>query len=504
MPAAMTYSALEPLPTTQFLTSSPDASVVQVIQTMHQAQASCTVVLQDGAVVGLFTLADAARSLGLGAAQASLSLAEAMTPTVVTLSEPDASDVIQVMATFQRYGVRHIPVLSQEGAVVTVITPSQIQAQFQPIDRLRLLSVRDVMTPHVFYTTPEMPVYRVAQLMAAHCTDAIVIAEPLAKTIQPLGIITQGDLVQLQSLELDCLQTPSAEVMSTPLLPLHLQESLWTAHQRMQEHLVRRLVVVGDRDELIGMVRRWDVLQALDPAHLYTNLRALQQNLDACNLALQRESAHRRLLETQLQRTEQELQTAYENIDRLAHFDPLTQLANRRHFDQALSQEWQRLRREKAPLAIIVGDIDRFQAFNQHYGAVAGDACLKRLAGTISTAMRRSTDLAARYGAEEFALLLPYTDAQGALRLTERIQSAVAALQIPHDRSPIHHHVTLSYGIASCTPSSATSFLELVSAADRALYRAQREGGHTVRVAVENDIASKPKFRVLDWAQLPS
>jgi diguanylate cyclase (GGDEF)-like protein len=500
----MTYSALEPLPTSTFVTASPDAPVVQVIQTMHQAQVSCTVVLDDGDVVGLFSLTDAARSLGLGAAQASLSLADAMTPTVVTLSEPEASDAIQVIATFQRYRVRHIPVLSQAGAVVTVLTPSQIQARIQPTDRLHLLSVRDVMTPHVFYTTPEMPVYRVAQLMAAHCTDAIVIAEPIAKTIQPIGLITQWDLVQLQRLELDCLQTPSAEVMSTPLLPLHQEESLWTAQQRMQEHRVRRLVVVGDRDELVGMISQWDVLQALDPAQLYTNLRSLQQTLDDCNLALQRETAHRRLLEAQLQRTEQELQTAYENIDRLAHFDPLTQLANRRHFDQALSQEWQRLRREKAPLAIIVGEIDRFQSYNQHYGAAAGDACLKRLAETIATVMRRSTDLAARYGANEFALLLPYTETQGAVRLTERIQSAVAALQIPHDRSPIHQHVTLSYGIASCTPSAATSFLELVSAADRALYRAQREGGHTVRAAVENDLASKPKFRVLDWAQLLS
>ena len=172
----------------------------------------------------------------------------------------------------------------------------------------------------------------------------------------------------------------------------------------------------------------------------------------------------------------QELQKANLELQRLASLDGLTQLANRRRFDEYFNQEWRRLIREQQPISLILCDIDCFKMFNDTYGHLLGDDCLKKVAGALRLAVGRPADLVARYGGEEFAVILPQTSLQGALYIAETIRSMIHDLEIIHVNSPVSPYVTLSMGIATIIPQNNISYNQLISAADNALYQSKREG----------------------------
>ncbi|HEX9860534.1 MAG TPA: sensor domain-containing diguanylate cyclase [Nitrospirota bacterium] len=160
--------------------------------------------------------------------------------------------------------------------------------------------------------------------------------------------------------------------------------------------------------------------------------------------------------------------------------DGLTGLANRRQFDEILEREWRRSLREATPLAVIMLDIDNFKQFNDIYGHLAGDDCLKRVAGCLKGAVKRPADLVARYGGEEFVALLPVTRFDDAVNVASNMRSKVEAIGIPHDGSTVCAHVTVSAGIACMVPEKGGSSASLLQNADDALYRAKREGRNRV------------------------
>ena len=174
--------------------------------------------------------------------------------------------------------------------------------------------------------------------------------------------------------------------------------------------------------------------------------------------------------------TELALQEANRKLELIANLDGLTQIANRRRFDDYLSLEWQRHQREQNPLALILIDIDYFKRYNDSYGHQGGDDCLVRVAQAIAQVPQRPTDLVARYGGEEFVVILSNTDTQGALKVAQAIQDAIADLAIPHENSMISDHITLSLGVASLIPTSDQSLGNLIAYADQALYTAKKEG----------------------------
>ncbi|MBD1927197.1 diguanylate cyclase [Trichocoleus sp. FACHB-90] len=172
----------------------------------------------------------------------------------------------------------------------------------------------------------------------------------------------------------------------------------------------------------------------------------------------------------------QQLQAANLQLQRLATLDGLTQVANRRRFDEYLDQEWRRLKRDRFPLSLIMCDIDCFKAFNDTYGHQAGDACLIAVANAIATALKRPADLVARYGGEEFAAILPNTTGSGAFKVAQTIRAAVQALKIVHATSLVSEYVTLSLGVACTVPDRDTLPETLLKAADEALYQAKASG----------------------------
>lgn len=180
-------------------------------------------------------------------------------------------------------------------------------------------------------------------------------------------------------------------------------------------------------------------------------------------------------MEQELRRMHLQLEESVTALDRLARTDALTGLSNRRCLDERLATELARAARANAPLALIMIDIDYFKRYNDSYGHLAGDACLQRVGAAIDAATRRPGDLAARFGGEEFAMLLPNTDIDGAMAVARRICAAVLALQENH-RASDYGIVTISAGVTACTPRPDLTPDALFADADQALYGAKSAG----------------------------
>jgi diguanylate cyclase (GGDEF)-like protein len=167
-------------------------------------------------------------------------------------------------------------------------------------------------------------------------------------------------------------------------------------------------------------------------------------------------------------------------LEHLAHVDGLTELANRRRFDEVYAAEWQRARRSGMPLSLALLDVDCFKQYNDHYGHPAGDRALRAVARVAAAAMRRPADLAARYGGEELVVLLPDTDAEQARHVVLGICEALAQLAIAHAPSPVAPVLTASVGGATAAPDSSETAAMLFEAADHQLYQAKQTGRNRV------------------------
>jgi two-component system, chemotaxis family, response regulator WspR len=226
------------------------------------------------------------------------------------------------------------------------------------------------------------------------------------------------------------------------------------------------LVKLPDRIELVARIRYH--------SRSYINL-------------LQRDEAYRALRKSQQQLLEANLE-----LRRLTHSDGLTGLSNRRYLDEYLGAEWRRSLRDQSELSMLMIDVDDFKLYNDTYGHVAGDEVLKRIASTVEKCVGRPGDLAARFGGEEFAVVLPGTPVDGVRLLAERIRREVENLRLPHLHSATRQYVTVSIGGAAIVPTAQTAVTSLIEAADAALYRAKHAGKDQVVVSEEREADSPP------------
>ena len=202
---------------------------------------------------------------------------------------------------------------------------------------------------------------------------------------------------------------------------------------------------------------------------------------------------HADLVESQLhneicdrQKAQAALSLANRELETLSVLDSLTQVANRRRFDDYLLHEWQKLKLEKAPLSLILCDIDYFKFYNDTYGHPIGDYCLQQVALAIECVIESIPGLVARYGGEEFGIVLPHANKDKALKIAQKIAIGVNQLHITHQKSLVSKYVTISLGVYSLIPNSESTPELLIALADKALYEAKEQGRNQACLYTDN------------------
>lgn len=201
------------------------------------------------------------------------------------------------------------------------------------------------------------------------------------------------------------------------------------------------------------------------------------------SLRLKHEIDRRKAREKELTEVSKQLADLNRWLTRLSLIDSLTKVANRRAFDESIVQEWKRSQRNGEHVSLLMIDVDYFKNYNDSYGHREGDVCLTQIAHTIQNSLNRPGDLVCRYGGEEFAVLLPETDEDGAHFVATRILEHIEALNIVHETSKVADHVTVSIGACSAVAMPKLSCMEVVATADKALYEAKRAGRNQVASA---------------------
>jgi len=193
-------------------------------------------------------------------------------------------------------------------------------------------------------------------------------------------------------------------------------------------------------------------------------------------LKLKHEVDRRRSREKELLEVTKQLTDLNSMLARHSLIDGLTGCANRRCFDNSLDQEWRRAFRSTLPISVLMIDVDFFKQYNDSYGHQEGDSCLINIVNAIRDVLKRPSDLLSRYGGEEFVIILPETQEDGAKIVTEKVRKAIESLEIPHSSSKISDHVTASCGISTAIPAANINPSDIVRAADKALYVAKKSG----------------------------
>lgn len=316
-----------------------DTPVMEAIAAMSQHRTTCTLIVDQQTVVGIFTERDVVRITASQMPLGGVAISQVMTKDLITLPLNQVHDIFSLLAQLRDAQIRHLPILDDQGVVVGVVTPERLRAILKPTDLLQSRRVAEMMTTEVITASTTASVFEVAQQMVTHRKSCVVICQAVeelkvrrlnvagsnptnlqpATQLTPVGIITERDIVKFTSLGLNFVRTPAEAVMSRPLLPIQPNDTLWQANQLMQEHEIRRLVVVDQAGYLAGIITQSSILQALDPVELYTTIELLHQTitdktqeLRQANTQLQQEICERQLLEDKLSSSEQQMRAIFE------------------------------------------------------------------------------------------------------------------------------------------------------------------------------------------------
>ncbi|MDB9317038.1 CBS domain-containing protein [Nodularia spumigena] len=257
-----------------------NSDLIPSINKLNLEKASCVLVVDNQKLIGTFTERDIVRCTAMEMSLEQVTLAEVMSSNPVTLKKSEFHNIFVVLNLFRQYKIRHLSIVDDQGDLIGLVTPTTLRQLIQVADFLKIRCVEEVMAPDVIQAAPTASILDLAQLMTEHCVSCVVITQSDTEfDSQPIGIVTERDIVQFRALELDPVQIKAHVVMSSPLFYLRPQQSLWEAHQKMQKLRVRSLVVVGDRNQLLGIVTQTSVLYTLDPLELYEIVNFLQQKV---------------------------------------------------------------------------------------------------------------------------------------------------------------------------------------------------------------------------------
>ncbi|MEG4211667.1 CBS domain-containing protein [Microcoleus sp. S13_B4] len=326
------------------LTVAPETPIAQVLALMNPmrvscqlcgekqnavasaAKRSCVIVVEDNRPIGIFTERDIVKLTTVAACAVGLTIADVMTRSPITLKQSESQDIFTAIFTLRQHQIRHLPVVDEDSRLLGIITREAIHEALQPVNLLtNLRCAADVMTKEVISAPKTASALDLAELMVKHRVSCVVIVQeqiqhpelaiaPIENYQIPIGIVTERDIVQFHALELNLSQISATEAMSAPLFCISPADSLWSAHQSMQGHCVRRLVVVGSYGELLGIVSVTSLPQVFNQSEMYGTIELLQQAVDdrAAQLQKANELLQQEILERQ--RAQEALRQAHDDL----------------------------------------------------------------------------------------------------------------------------------------------------------------------------------------------
>jgi diguanylate cyclase (GGDEF)-like protein len=374
-----------------------------------------------------------------------------------------------------RVGISHVPASASSGIsadeidMLAVLRTSQALSSETSLDQLRarvgeLLSAMTGATKVLIVQRPDESADWMLWDTTGGSADGVPVEEAAATDLLPISVFRYAErtgeplLVEDAAHDDRFARDPYVAVLERcSLLVVPIINKGVVRAILMLENRLRKGAFAADRLDAVMLVTA-QLTVSLDNAQLYTSL--------------ERKVAERTVA----------LEDANRTLQALSQTDALTGLPNRRHFDTMLGAEWRRAGRQANPLSLAMIDIDDFKLYNDRYGHVAGDECLRIVANAFRDGLRSEADVVCRYGGEEFAVLMPATDQATGLIVAERIRVAVTALRQPH-RGSGTGIVTVSIGVATYAPGAPTTADELVATADFGLYEAKANGRNQVRSA---------------------
>lgn len=330
------FFSLEQIIDRQPLTVTPDTLLAKTIGLMQQrgnsckvkssddtaVNSSCVLIVKNNRLLGIFTERDLVKLIATETNLIGMKTENVMSKDIVALTYTGAEDIFAALNLLRSHHIRHLPIVDPDNNVLGLTTVKNLRRQLQPVNMMRWRKVAEVMQTEVIYARPEDSVRQVARLMTENKVSCVAICQTISQTdlLHPVGIITERDIVQFQNLNLD-LGQPAREVMSTPLLLVSPQDTLWSVHQQMQQHRVRRLLVGGESGELVGIVTQTSLLQVFDPGEMYGLIESLQQQVCQLELAQTQLLENRQVeLETEVEERTTALRIANEQRRAIAEF----------------------------------------------------------------------------------------------------------------------------------------------------------------------------------------
>ncbi|WP_041548657.1 CBS domain-containing protein [Chamaesiphon minutus] len=269
-----------------------DSSIDRSVDAMWSARSSCVLVMQEERLVGIFTERDLVQLSASGIDMQTTQVREVMHHPVLTMSERDLHNVFAALFLFRRHRIRHLPIVDERQQLVGVVSLDSIRHIVRPTNLLKIRRVAEVMTDRVTTAPPDAVAIELVELMAVGQISCVVIVQPVAgeddEIQRPVGIVTERDVVRFQAMGLNLYTTTARAVMSTPLFVLSPEDSLWTAHQEMEQRQIRRLVVSWNWGKQLGLVTQTSILRVFDPIEMHNAIEILQHAIQQLGLDLDR------------------------------------------------------------------------------------------------------------------------------------------------------------------------------------------------------------------------
>ena len=286
---------------------STSTTIDQQLEQLHiNARSSCVLIVENQQILGILTERDMVRLSTKKLSLDSLLIGDVMISPVITLKESAFTDFFSVVNLLQQHKIRHLPMVNDQNQIVGLLTNESLLQTPHPADLLRLRQVSEVMTNDVIYAFPYFSMLEIAKLMATHRIGSVVIVQAKEQNQEslliPMGIITERDLVQFQALNLNLETCQVDSVMSTPIFAVSETDSLWTVQEIMEQRFIQRLVVTGQKGQLLGIVTGTNILKAIHPLELYKLAEVLEQTV------LRLEAEKRALLENRNSELEQQVE----------------------------------------------------------------------------------------------------------------------------------------------------------------------------------------------------